>query len=66
VAELGFASLGAYLTDRARTRGWPSGQIATELGVHAATVRDRLDRHGLPRQRATGRPAAATERPLVR
>jgi hypothetical protein len=43
VAELGFASLRAYLADRTRTRGWPSSQIATELGVHAATVRDRLD-----------------------
>jgi len=61
-AQLGFASLGAYLADRARTRGWPSSRIASELGVHAATVGDRLDRHGLPRQRATVRPAAATRR----
>src|SRR6266545_4898011 len=30
-AELGFASLGAYLADRARSRGWPSSQIASDL-----------------------------------
>src|SRR6266536_2895922 len=60
-AQLGFASLRAYLADRARTRGWPSSRIASELGVHAATVRDRLDRHRLPRQRATVRPAASTK-----
>jgi transposase len=61
-AQLGFASLRAYLADRAHTRGWPSSQIASELGVHAATMRDRLDRHRLPRQRATVRPAAAPGR----
>ncbi len=61
-AELGFASLRAYLTDRATTRRWPSTSIADELGVHPATVRDRLDRHGLPRQRATRRPGRAIQR----
>ena len=52
-AELGFASLQDYLTDRAMTRRWPSTSIARELGVHTGTVRDRLDQHRLPRRRAT-------------
>jgi hypothetical protein len=47
-AELGFASLRAYLTDRAITRQWPTTSIAGELGVQPATVRDRLDQHRLP------------------
>ncbi len=64
-AQLGFASLEAYLADRALTRSWPSTQIASELGVHPATVRDRLDRHRLPRQRATARPRQATQRQLA-
>ncbi len=51
-AELGFTSLRAYLADRATTRRWPTTSIASELGVQPATVRDRLDRHGLPRRRA--------------
>src|SRR6266496_1850041 len=54
--ELGFVSLQDYLTDRAVTRRWPSTSIASELRVHPGTVRDRLDQHGLPRQRATIRP----------
>jgi hypothetical protein len=61
-AELGFASLGAYLADRAVTRRWPTTSIASELGVLPATVRDRLDRHRLPRQRATRRPRRAIQR----
>src|SRR6266540_1866349 len=48
-AELGFASLGEYLTDRAMTRRWPSTMIASELGVQPGTVRDRLDQHRLAR-----------------
>jgi hypothetical protein len=36
--------------------------IASELGVQPATVRDRLDQHGLPRQRATMRPCRAIQR----
>jgi hypothetical protein len=59
-AQLGFASLGAYLADRARTRGWPSSQIASELGVHAATVGDRLDSTGC---HASGRPSGPLRRP---
>jgi hypothetical protein len=60
--ELGFASLRAYLIDRAMTCGWPSTSIASELGVHPDTVRDRLDQHRLPRQRATRRPHRAIQR----
>jgi len=51
-----------YLTDRAMARRWASTSIACELGVHAATVRDRLDQHGLPRRRATARPRRAIQR----
>ena len=61
-AELGFASLRAYLTDRAITRQWPTTSIAGELGVQPATVRDRLDQHRLPRGQATRRPYWATAR----
>jgi hypothetical protein len=61
-ALLGFASLGACLADRAMIRRWPSTSIASELGVHPATVRGRLDQHGLPRQRATRRPHRAVQR----
>ncbi len=61
-AELGFASLQAYLADRAVTRRWPSTSIATELRVHPGTVRDRLDRHGLACRRATIRPHRAIQR----
>jgi hypothetical protein len=57
--ELGFASLRAYLTDRAMTCGWPSTSIASELGVHPDTVRDRLDQHRLP---ASGRASGPTGR----
>jgi hypothetical protein len=61
-AELGFATLQDYLTDRAMIRRWPSTSIADELGVHPATVRDRLDQHRLPRRRATIRPRRAIQR----
>ena len=61
-ADLGFASLRAYLTDRAMTRRWPTTSIASELRVHPATVRDRLDQHGLPRQPTTVRPHRAIQR----
>jgi hypothetical protein len=62
VAELGFPSLQVYLTDRAMTRRWPTSSIADELGVHPGTVQDRLDRHGLPRRRASVRPRRAIQR----
>jgi len=58
-AELGFPSLRGYLADRGMTRRRLSTSIADELGVHPGTVRDRLDRHALPRQRATRRPRRA-------
>jgi hypothetical protein len=61
-AELGFPSLRAYLADRATARRWPSTSIASELGVHPDTVRDRLDQHRLPRSRATRRPHRAIQR----
>src|SRR6266540_5221888 len=60
-AELGFASLQAYLTDRAMTRRWPTTTIASELRVQPATVQDRLDQYGLPRRRATIRPYRAIQ-----
>jgi hypothetical protein len=43
-------------------RRWASTSVADELGVHPATVRDRLDQHGLPRQRAARRPHRAIQR----
>jgi DNA-binding NtrC family response regulator len=46
-AQLGFASLQAYLVDRVIERAWPLTQVAGELGIDRNTVRDRLDRHGL-------------------
>jgi hypothetical protein len=61
-AALGFASLRAYLADRAVMRRWPGTMIASELGVHPATVRDRLDQQGLPRRRASVRPHRAIRR----
>jgi hypothetical protein len=61
-AELGFSSLGDYLADRGTTRRRPSTSIASELGVHPGTVRDRLDQHGLPRQGSTMRPQWAIAR----
>jgi hypothetical protein len=54
--------LQAYLADRAITQRWPTTSIASELGVHPDTVRDRLDQQGLPRGRATVRPYRAIPR----
>ncbi len=45
--QLGFASFQAYLVDRTTRQAWPLTQVASELGIHSDTVRDRLDRHGL-------------------
>jgi hypothetical protein len=61
-ADLGFASLRAYLADRAITRRWPTTNIAGELGVQPATVRDRLDQHGLRRPRTPRRFYRAIQR----
>jgi transcriptional regulator of acetoin/glycerol metabolism len=54
-AQLGFASLQAYLVDRVTRQAWPLAQVASELGVDGNTVRDRLDRHGLRRSAQTAR-----------
>jgi hypothetical protein len=47
---------------RAVTRRWPTASIAGELGVQPVTHRGRLDRHGLPRRRASVRPRRAIQR----
>lgn len=54
-AQLGFASLQAYLDDRTTQRAWPLTQVTSELGIDRNTVRDRLDRHGLRRTTQTAR-----------
>ncbi len=54
-AQLGFASLHAYLADRMTRQGWTLTQIASELGIDRNTVSDRLDRHGLRRTKQTAR-----------
>ncbi len=62
-AELGFANLKEYLADRVARRAWPLRQLAAELGMHPATVGDRLDRHGLHRRGpAAGHQRAAQRR----
>jgi len=53
--QLGFASLHAYLADRITQQGWKLTQVASELGIHRDTVKDRLDRHGLRRTGQTAR-----------
>jgi len=62
-AELGFATLEAYLADRVAQRAWPLRQVAREFGMHPATVADRLVQHGLRRQQPTaGHQRAAARR----
>jgi hypothetical protein len=61
VAELGFAEVGAYLTDRVVQRGWLLAEVAVELAVHRLTVRRLLDRHGIRRVRRTPAERAASE-----
>jgi len=61
-AQLGFASLHAYLADRVTQQAWTLTKVADELGVDRDTVRDRLDRHGLRRTtqvHVTGRPLSS-------
>lgn len=53
VDQLGFASLRAYLADRVTERAWPLARVAGELGIDSGTIRDRLDRYGLRRDRWT-------------
>jgi AraC-like DNA-binding protein len=54
-AQLGFASLHAYLADRVAEQEWKLIQVAAELGVDRETLRDRLDLYGLRRLRQTAR-----------
>jgi hypothetical protein len=54
-AQLGFASLQAYLADRVTQRAWTLVQVASELGANPGTVRDLLDHHGLRRTSQTAR-----------
>jgi len=61
-AALGFASLQTYLADRVGQRAWPLWRVARELGIHPATVADRLDQRGLRRQRPTAGHERARER----
>ncbi len=61
-AALGFANLKEYLVERVATRAWPLSRVARELGVHPATVADRLDQHGLRRQRPTAGHQRAAQR----
>jgi hypothetical protein len=54
--QLGFADLGAYLTDRVAKRAWTLVQVASELGVDRRnTVSDRLNAHGLRHTKPTTR-----------
>jgi len=54
-AQLGFASLQAYLVDSVARQGWKLILVASELGIDRDTVRDRLDRLGLRGTRQTAR-----------
>jgi DNA-binding NtrC family response regulator len=46
-AQLGPATLQAYLADRVIQRGWALVQVASELGANRDTVRERLNAYGL-------------------
>jgi len=59
VARLGFADVGAYLTDRVVQQAWLLAEVAAELGAHRLTVRRLLDRHGIRRVRRTSAERAA-------
>ncbi|HZD70040.1 MAG TPA: hypothetical protein VFA45_14395 [Actinomycetes bacterium] len=65
-ARLGFATLEDHLAHRVVERAWPLSQVAGELGTHLRTVRDRLDRFGLRRDRPTLRQAAGHQRATAR
>ncbi len=65
-AALGFASLQTYLADRVGQRAWPLARVARELGVHPATVGDRLARHGLRRRGPTAGHHRAAQRRAAR
>jgi hypothetical protein len=60
VAELGFASVRAYLVDRLVTRAWTLTQVRGELGAAPSTLRHLLDRCQVRRGAPTRRRRAAT------
>jgi hypothetical protein len=47
VAELGFASVLAYLVDRLVVQAWTLRQVEGELGAAPATLQRLLDQHGI-------------------
>ncbi len=65
-AQLGFASLPAYLADRVVQQAWSLARVASELGTNPKTVRDRLDRYGLRRTRQTPAQQAGSRRSAQR
>jgi AraC-like DNA-binding protein len=62
VAELGFADVRAYLTDRLIQREWLLADVAAELGAHRDTVRRLMEQAGVQRVRRTARQVVAGER----
>jgi hypothetical protein len=65
-AELGFASLRGYLTDRYTDQAWTIPQLAAELRVGERVVKRLLASMGVARVRATASIAAAAERGRAR
>jgi AraC-like DNA-binding protein len=59
VAELGFASVRAYLVDRLVTQAWTLEEVVGELGAAPATLRRLLDRYQVQRVAPTRRQRAA-------
>ncbi len=53
MTELGFADVGAYLTDRVLERRWLLAEVAAELAAHRVTVRRLLERSGIRRVQRT-------------
>jgi AraC-like DNA-binding protein len=58
-AQLGFADLRTYLSDRLLVRGWPLAEVTAELGAHRRTVRRLMEAHGIQRTRRTAGEVAA-------
>jgi len=59
IAELGFASVRAYLLDRLVTQAWTLAQVRGELGAAPATLRRLLEEHEVRRVAPTQRQQAA-------
>lgn len=55
VAELGFASMRAYLVDRLVAKAWTLTQVQGELGAAPATLRRLLEEHQIRRVASTRR-----------